>query len=80
MCHWRLLKTTVHAVLMKGDNSFLQDDISSKTDDKSEAIDPLLYHLARHLTVKVSIGITWELDLFQVRDRWKLVLCSHSCG
>ena len=65
MCHWCLLKTTVHVVLVNRENSFLQDDISSKTDDESEASDPLLYNLARYLTVKVSIGITWDLDLFK---------------
>ena len=75
MCNWRLLETRVHAVLMKGDNSFLQDDTSSNSDDESEASDPLWDHLARYLTVKVSIGITWELDIFKfvINGSWYFV-------
>ena len=75
MCHLRLLKTTVNAVLMKGDNSFLQDYMSGNSDDDNEAYDPLWYHLARYLTVMVSIGSTWELDLFQfvTEGKWYFV-------
>jgi hypothetical protein len=41
MCNWRLINTTVQDVIMKGGNSFLRDDISSNSDDDSEASDTL---------------------------------------
>ena len=65
--HWRLLKTTVHGLLTLGadPNYVWSDSSASDSDDSSDEPDPLWDHLCRRLNVKLSMGVSWELDLFK---------------
>ena len=60
-----LLKTTVCALLTNGNVYGGYDGATSESDESSDERDPLFDQLGRHLNVKFSIGVLWDLDLFK---------------